>query len=119
MRKTDARTISDQLMIEAGVSHVNDLQARSAGDILKDQIRVDRWLERQSMNLGMSAFYPSEGNVVVPDTLLGAHEAGQGASIPLMIGTNKDEASLFIMGQVDEATLARAVRHFLSCEEFP
>ena len=48
------------------------------------------------MNLGMSAFYPSEGNVVVPDTLLGAHEAGQGASIPLMIGTNKDEASLFI-----------------------
>ena len=52
MRKADAQAISDQLLIEAGVNHVSDLQARSAGDILKDQIRVDRWLEQQSMNLG-------------------------------------------------------------------
>ena len=112
MRKADAQAISKQLLIEAGVSHVTDLQARSAGDILQDQIRVDRWLEQQSMHLGMSAFYPSEGNVVIPDTLLGAHEEGQGASIPLMIGTNKDEASLFIMGQVDEAALDRQLQGF-------
>ena len=52
MRKADAQAISNQLLIEAGVSHVSDLQARGAGDILKDQIRVDRWLEQQSMNLG-------------------------------------------------------------------
>jgi para-nitrobenzyl esterase len=112
MPKNTASTLTDQLLIAAGADTVDALKARGAADLLKDQQAVDRWLAKQPMTLGMSAFYPSEGNEVIPTTLLGAHASGVGAQVPLMIGTNKDEASLFIMNTLDQAGLNRQIQGF-------
>jgi carboxylesterase type B len=48
-----------------------------------------------------------EGNEVIPETLLTAIKSGVGANVPILTGTNKDEASLFIMNEVSTAQLER------------
>ena len=47
---------------------------------------------------GVQAFYPVCGNEIIPTTLLEAIEAGVGRDIPVLIGTNQDESSLFMLG---------------------
>lgn len=66
--------------------------------------------EKSGTGRGVQAFYPVEGNEVIPGTLLNAIKSGVGASVPVLIGTNKDEASLFIMNDVSAAQLERQAK---------
>jgi para-nitrobenzyl esterase len=66
-----------------------------------------------SLALSLLPFAPTVDGTVLPVAPLEAFAAGQGRDIPLMIGSNRDEARLFFvaagtMDLIDEATLAGA-----------
>ena len=63
-----------------------------------------------SLALSLLPFAPTIDGAVFPDAPLNAITAGEGSEIPLMIGSNRDEARLFfiaagIIDLIDDATL--------------
>ncbi|MBD3649368.1 MAG: carboxylesterase family protein, partial [Pseudomonadales bacterium] len=65
-----------------------------------------------SLGVPVSPFYPVVGNEVLPRSPLEAIRDGLGADVDVLIGTNKDEATLFVAGEVDEKRLARDAERF-------
>jgi para-nitrobenzyl esterase len=60
----------------------------------------------------VSAFYPVEGNEVVPVPPLQALAEGVSSHIPVLTGTNRDETTLWGYGDVTEEKLERTARSF-------
>jgi para-nitrobenzyl esterase len=63
--------------------------------------------------LSLLPFAPVVDGTVLPRSPVSAFEAGQGAAVPLLIGSNRDEARLFVVADgtvdlVDDAVLALA-----------
>ena len=52
------------------------------------------------------------GNDVLPVSPLEAIRAGVGNDVEVLLGSNKDEATLFIMGKVEDGQLAREADHY-------
>ena len=87
-----------------------DALVRAAPDLVGEvQTAPDpaRW---GSLPLSLLPFAPTVDGAVLPDAPLNAFTAGQGSEIPLMIGSNRDEARLFFIAAggidlIDDATL--------------
>ena len=62
----------------------------------------------ENFGVAVSAFYPVQGNAVVPKDPLVAIAEGASGGIPMMTGSNQDETTLWGYGDVSEETLARA-----------
>ncbi|MGI9323327.1 MAG: carboxylesterase/lipase family protein, partial [Pseudomonadales bacterium] len=106
-REVGAR-VADLLLEELQVDSMAALQAKSPLDILDAQNRADARYYKEGIGNGVMAFYPVEGdNEVLPEPLQTHLAAGVGADIPVLTGTNKDEATLFIMKKVSEESLLR------------
>jgi para-nitrobenzyl esterase len=90
-----------------------DTLVRAASDLVVEvQTAPDpaRW---GSLALSLLPFAPTVDGAVLPQAPLDAFTAGQGREIPLMIGSNRDEARLFLVAAgtidlIDDATLAAA-----------
>lgn len=97
-------------MKKSGASSLDELMALTADDILKAQGEV----EQTAMMDGIPAlgghlpFYPSEDNSVIPTSPLERIRAGASANVDVLIGTNKDESTLFVSGKMDENKLQRS-----------
>jgi para-nitrobenzyl esterase len=88
-----------------------DKLVRGASDLVVEvQTAPDpaRWGQ---LALSLLPFAPTVDGVVLPAAPLESVAAGQGGGVPLLIGSNRDEARLFLVaagtiGVVDDATLA-------------
>jgi len=96
------KRVAELLLSHTGSESVEGLMRCSVEDILAAQDPASAQYHKEGHSLGVQAFYPVEGNEVIPTTLLGALESGVGSEIPMLIGTNKDEASLFIWETMSE-----------------
>ncbi len=104
--------IAKLLLDELGVSSRQGLLDLDANEILLAQQRVDKRVAQGDISVdlrGVSAFYPVQGTSAIPVDPLAAVLAGAGADVNVLTGTNKDEATLFIMKDVSEAELVRQV----------
>lgn len=99
--------VADLLMQELAAASVDDLQNAEVIDLLKAQPKVDEQFAGMSLASGVSAFYPVEGNEVLPHGLIPAIESGTGSGVPVLTGSNKDENTLFSIGTVDADRLRR------------
>jgi para-nitrobenzyl esterase len=87
---------------------------RTASDLVVEvQTAPDpaRWGQ---LALSLLPFAPTVDGTVLPAAPLEAIAAGQGSGVPLMIGSNRDEARLFLVAAgsidlIDDVTLAAAV----------
>jgi para-nitrobenzyl esterase len=90
-----------------------DTLVRAASDLVVEvQTNPDpaRWGQ---LTLSLLPFAPAVDGTVLPAAPVPALAAGQGSEVPLLIGSNRDEARLFLVApgvidQVDESALAAA-----------
>jgi para-nitrobenzyl esterase len=100
--------VADQLLAEVGTDAMAGLLQASADEILQAQLRVDESLGRRKDPVmgSVAPFYPVTGNEVLAVDPLTAIKSGVGHAVDVMLGSNKDEATLFIMGEVADEKLA-------------
>ncbi len=85
------------------------LDAVSTDDILAAQQAVCAELEKDTVaayGAAVAPFYPVEGTYVLPDSPLRAITGGLNSNVPVLIGTNRDETTLWGYGKVDDAKLS-------------
>jgi para-nitrobenzyl esterase len=108
------KVVADAFLQAMDAHDIEELLAVPADAILQAQSHVDAEMAAD-MNTrlgGVSAFYPVEGSAVLPQSPLLAIQGGMGADVPVMTGTNKDEATLFLMGKSDAKKLSRLAHHY-------
>jgi para-nitrobenzyl esterase len=89
------------------------LQAIDAQSLLDAQNRVgdeigEGFRSLKNFGVAVSAFYPVQGNPVIPEDPLVAISNGAGKGIPVLTGSNQDETTLWGYGDVDDDALHRA-----------
>jgi len=104
-----ADKVTDFFMDVMQVSTMEELLAASVDDILAAQAKVDQDVARgvgsSRLGVAVSPFYPCTGNEVLPESPLEAIKKGMGSEVDVLIGSNKDEGTLFLTEAVDEAKL--------------
>lgn len=112
LSKAAGHRVAETLMEILDATSVDDLRSASVDDILAAQQKVDAALAREPALNGVNAFYPVQGCPAIPKAPIDAIRDGMGADVNVMIGTNKDEATLFIMETVaDDRPLKDATRY--------
>ena len=111
------RMVTQQLLDHLGVDGVESLQKVSAEAILSAQDAVaaelgDGAAALEKYGVAVAAFYPVEGNAVIPVAPLQAIAAGAGGGIPLLTGSNRDETTLWGYGDMDDERLARIAARY-------
>jgi len=111
-----ANTITDLFLDIMQVSTIEALIKASVDEILAAQVKVDQNASRGvgSSRLGtaVSPFYPCVGNEVLPESPYEAIKKGMGSGIDVLIGSNKDENTLFMTGKVDDSKLIAMAERF-------
>jgi para-nitrobenzyl esterase len=110
--KVAGEQCAERFMNALGASTAAELQAASAQEILDAQNQVADEIGEgagtlNAFGVAVSAFYPVEGNEVVPKSPLAALADGVGSEIPVLTGTNRDETTLWGYGEVDDERLER------------
>ena len=101
-----ARAVTDLMLEMADLQSVSDLRRLHPDGVLDAQEAVAESAPRR-LGLDLSPFYPSTGSTVLPERPIDAIAAGASADIPVLLGTNGDEATLWGLGAaVDEDRLA-------------
>jgi len=109
MPKEAGSKVTDLFLQSLQVSTIEELLAASVEDILSAQGAVDQAIAKGAdIGSDVTAFYPCEGNDVLPQSPLEAIRKGMGSDVDVLIGTNKDEGTLFVAGKVDEEKLLRS-----------
>ena len=106
--------VADCFVEKSGADNIDALMALSADDILKAQAAVEvAAIKGEIKDLGpIQPFYPSEGNSVIPVSPLEAIRNGASDGVDVLIGTNKDESTLFVTGKYDDEKLLKGVAHY-------
>ena len=104
LTKAQGLRVAELLMQETQSSDVHALIDCPVETLLKAQDTASARYHTERHSPGVQAFYPVCGNEVIPTTLLAAIEAGVGRDIPVLIGTNQDESSLFMLGSAGDDT---------------
>ena len=89
--------VAELLMQETQSTDVQALIDCPVETLLNAQNTASARYHTEHHSPGVQAFYPVSGNEIIPTTLLEAIEAGVGRDIPVLIGTNQDESSLFML----------------------
>jgi para-nitrobenzyl esterase len=115
--KAAGELCAEKLMGALGQTTALGLQAASVEDILDAQARVSDEVGEgagtmSTFGVAVGAFYPVEGNDVVPRPPLAALADGVSSDIPVLTGSNRDETTLWGYGEVDEAKLARVAASY-------
>lgn len=110
------RKVSDMFLETMNVTTMDELLAAPVDDILAAQRKIDTDLQRgtlsSSLGVAVSPFYPVVGNEVLPKSPIDTIREGQGADVDVLIGTNKDEATLFVSGEVDDDKVKREAARY-------
>ena len=85
--RVDANTLTDAYCAELGVEP-RQLLELSPQKLIEGQDRVGR-------TLGLGAFFPYVDGVTIPKLPIDAVRAGEGAIVPTLLGSNRDEWALF------------------------
>ena len=106
------RLVAERLLVQLGADGPGDLQAVSAERLLEAQNAVaaefgDGPRTVESFGVAVPAFYPVEGNEVVPAAPIEAIRQGASRGIPVLTGTNRHETTLWGYGGTDDERLAR------------
>lgn len=109
LKKATGQQVSQLLMRELNANNLQQIQAASVQEILQAQLRTSAAFEKTGLGNGVQAFYPVEGNEVIAESPLAAIQSGVGAAVPILTGTNKDEASLFITQELSPSQLNEQV----------
>ena len=96
--------VAELLMQETQSTDVQALIDCPVETLLNAQNTASARYHTEHHSPGVQAFYPVSGNEIIPTTLLEAIEAGVGRDIPVLIGTNQDESSLFMLGSSEDST---------------
>jgi para-nitrobenzyl esterase len=120
LRQTTAERITDLFLDTLGVDDAGSLESLPVERILDAQTAIVQRLEDRSGALAVlgelhdpvGPFYPTVGNAVLPESPLDAIRGGSGAGIPLLIGTNADEATLWGYGDVSEERLREVAQAY-------
>jgi para-nitrobenzyl esterase len=86
-----ARALARALAGDQAADPIAALRARSADEILNK-------LKPASSGLGGEGLWPIVDGWVVPDDPAAIFQAGKQANVPLLVGTNADEGSIFLLG---------------------
>ena len=105
-----AEKVADLFCDSLGVRSAGDLQSASVDDILSAQAKVDGDLARgiglaNKLGVPVGPFYPVVEGSVLPIAPLEAIRQGASSDVPLIIGTNRHETTLWGYGDVDEKRL--------------
>ncbi len=116
-----ARTVGGYLADALGVPATRDAimqvpletLVQAASDLVVEVQTAPDPAKWGSLALSLLPFAPAVDGTVLPAPPLEAFAAGQGRDIPLLIGSNRDEARLFLVAAgtidfIDDATLAAA-----------
>lgn len=104
LTKAQGRRVAELLMQETQSTDVQALIDCPIETLLEAQNTASARYHTERHSPGVQAFYPVCGNEVIPTTLLEAIESGVGHDVPVLIGTNQDESSLFMLGSSDDGT---------------
>ena len=96
--------VAELLMQETQSTDVQALIDCPVETLLNAQNTASARYHTEHHSPGVQSFYPVSGNEIIPTTLLEAIEAGVGRDIPVLIGTNQDESSLFMLGSSEDST---------------
>ena len=96
--------VAELLMQETQSTDVQALIDCPVETLLNAQNTASARYHTERHSPGVQAFNPVCGNEIIPTTLLQAIEAGVGRDIPVLIGTNQDESSLFMLGSSEDST---------------
>jgi para-nitrobenzyl esterase len=91
--KDRARSVAQRLLRELGVTTVDEARACSAEQIVDASMAVYADVPRETP--GILPFAPVVDGTLIPEHPLSTLQNGRGLPVPLMIGTNRDEATLF------------------------
>ncbi len=120
LRKATAERITDLFLETLGVDDAATLESLPVERILDAQTTIVQRLEDRSGALAVlgelhepvGPFYPAIGNAVLPESPLDAIRNGSGANVPLLIGSNADEATLWGYGDVTEDKLLQVAQAY-------
>lgn len=110
--KSAGEVCAEKFMASIGARTAEELAAVSAEAVLDVQNKVadeigDGPGTLKAFGVPVSAFYPVEGNAVIPKRPLDAIAEGMGGNIAVMAGSNRDETTLWGYGEVDEEKVER------------
>jgi para-nitrobenzyl esterase len=108
---------TEKLMAELGAQSPEALSAVDAQVLLDAQNKVgdeigEGFKSLENFGVAVSAFYPVQGNVVVPKDPLLAIAEGASNGVPVLTGSNQDETTLWGYGDVSEESLERAAQTY-------
>lgn len=111
------RTVAKHFIEAMKAEDISALQAASVDQILAAQQQVDTLIQGNfgvinALGVAVAPFYPVVGNDVLPRSPLQAIDAGAGADIAVLTGTNFDETTLWGYGSVDAAKLRKTAAEF-------
>ncbi len=99
-------SIADRFCEELGATTGDDVQDASAEAILDAQVKVTTDLTQgHGRPTPVSAFYPVVDGDVLPETAIELVKNGASADVPLLLGTNRHETTLWNNGPVEEERL--------------
>jgi para-nitrobenzyl esterase len=109
--------VARRFLERLGVASPAGAAEATVTDVLDAQVAVEAEVgdgfARTELRLPCGAFYPTVDPAAIPVRPVDAIAAGAGSAVPVLIGTNADETTLFGMGQARDL---RRVRHILGNE---
>lgn len=112
LTKDAAELVTDSFLELAGCKNPEELQQVPVEEILQHQTTLDgQFFGSDDLN-HVSPFYPAVGNSVLPGLPIDLIREGAGANVDLLIGTNKDESTLFIMNAVSDEKYQKDAARF-------
>lgn len=111
LSREQGRELGQRFAAALGASSIDDLVAAPVARILEAQLEMDRQSRRTGVSLGGIAFHPVVDGGVLPQPPIDALRAGLSSNVCVLVGTNRDEMTLFPVGDVDEARLRRVAAH--------
>ena len=94
-----------------GASSMKDLVAAPVERILEAQLEMERQTRGAGVPLAGLAFQPVVDGQVLPQPPIDAVRSGLSKDVRVLLGTNRDEMTLFPMGTTDEERLQRIAAH--------
>ncbi|HUI26909.1 MAG TPA: carboxylesterase/lipase family protein [Candidatus Kryptonia bacterium] len=123
LSREEAAKVASRFAAALGARSIDDLLAAPVECILEAQMAIERQSRsgdlqpRAGNGLGGMPFQPVVDGHVLPKPPIDAVRAGLASKVRVLVGTNRDEMTLFPVGEVDEERLQRiAARIFADAD---
>ena len=109
-----SKKVTEHFLGELGLNSAIELEAASAEDILAAQKATTAHFAQgaghvNSLGVAVSPFYPVHGNTTLPEDPLTAARNGASDTVRVLTGSNKDETTLWSVGETDQEKLERTL----------